>query len=276
MRQGAFMRLSLTAFLAGLAGGVFAGDLLRPCFAERLPPGSVRPEGYLRRQLELQRDGLTGHAEELYDDIGKSDWLTQAGKGGEFAWERGPYYAKGLVSLAFALEDAGLKAKASRWVDAILGSQRPNGDFGPKNRNWWANMIALWLLRDWQEATGDGRIVPFMKRYFAFQRTEFTAYSLSAESKWAVARAGDELDVVLWLYGKTKEAEWLDFARVVASQSADWTGYYRYGGDGACLRKARPLHRADGRAHRGAAAKARSAHPNRIYRRAVGAGYAGR
>ena len=206
---------------------------VRDNFADRLPPGSIRPSGWLRRQLELQRNGLTGHAEDLYDDIGKSDWLTGAGKGGEFAWERGPYYAKGLVSLAFALEDVGLKAKASRWVDAILGSQRPNGDFGPKNRNWWANMIALWLLRDWQEATGDGRIVLFMKRYFAFQRTEFTTYSLSAESKWAVARAGDELDVVLWLYGKTKEAEWLDFARVVASQSADWTGYYRYGGDGA-------------------------------------------
>ena len=72
---------------------------------ERLPPGSVRPEGWLREQMELQRKGLTGHAEKLYVDIGESDWLTGGKRGGQFAWERGPYYAKGLVALAFALDD---------------------------------------------------------------------------------------------------------------------------------------------------------------------------
>ena len=72
---------------------------------ERLPPGSVSPQGWLLKQMELQRDGLTGHAEELYEDIGKSDWLTGEKRGGQFAWERGPYYAKGLTALAFALDD---------------------------------------------------------------------------------------------------------------------------------------------------------------------------
>ncbi|MBR6586666.1 MAG: glycoside hydrolase family 127 protein [Kiritimatiellae bacterium] len=227
------MKFAFAATLLATVGCGFADDELRTGFAERLPPGSVRPHGWLLRQMELQRDGLTGHAERLYHDIGQSDWLTQAGRGGEFAWERGPYYAKGLVSLAFALNDAGLKKKAERWVDAIVASQRENGDFGPKNRNWWANMIALWLLRDWQEATGDMRIVPFLERYFDYQRTEFATYPLPAESKWAQARAGDELDVVLWLYRKTKVCKWLDLARSIASQSADWATYYRHGGDGA-------------------------------------------
>ena len=198
-----------------------------------LPVGSVRPEGWLRTQLELQAKGLSGHAEELYDDIGKSDWLTGAGVGGQFSWERGPYYAKGLVSLAFALDDAGLKAKAKRWVDAILSSQRATGDFGPKDRNWWADMIALWLLRDWCEATGDPRVVPFLEKYFAFQRTEFKAYPLAAESKWAVARAGDEMDVALWLFRRTGKAEWREFAKTLSAQSADWTTFYRRGGDPA-------------------------------------------
>ena len=114
-----------------------------PAALEVLPLGFVRAEGWLLRQLEKQRDGVTGHAEELYDDIGHSDWLTGAGKGGQYNWERGPYYAKGLVALAFALDDAALKEKARRWVDAALASQRPDGDFGPKKDNWWANMIVL-------------------------------------------------------------------------------------------------------------------------------------
>ncbi len=221
-----------------VAGGAWAADeaqtqgLAEPAM-EVFPLGCVKPDGWLLEQLRKQADGLTGHAEELYDDIGKSDWLTGANVGKEFAWERGPYYAKGLVALAFVLDDANLKARARKWVDAILRSQRADGDFGPKARNWWANMIALWLLRDWCEATGDARVVPFLERYFAFQRTAFADYPLAAESKWAAARAGDELDVVLWLCRRTRKAEWLDFARTVSAQSADWTAYYWRGGDPA-------------------------------------------
>ena len=65
----------------------------------------------MRARLERQAEGLTGHAEELYRDIGQSDWLTNAGVGGEFAWERGPYYARGLVALALTLGDEKLTAR---------------------------------------------------------------------------------------------------------------------------------------------------------------------
>lgn len=222
----------LFAFFAAFVIPVITTNAAEPAM-QRLPPGSVRPQGWLLKQMELQRDGLTGHAEELYEDIGKSDWLTGGNRGGQFAWERGPYYAKGLTALAFALDDAELKAKAKKWVDAYLASQRDNGDFGPKNRNWWANMIVLWTLRDWCEATGDARVVPFMERYFQFQRAAFAqGDSFAKDSPWAVARVGDELDVILWLCRKTGKAEWLDYARTVAAMSADWTTYYHNGGNG--------------------------------------------
>ena len=120
--------LGAAAFVAACS----AGDL-RPRALDVLPVGKVRPTGWLRMQLELQRDGISGHAEELYDDIGNSDWLTGAHRGKQYEWERGPYYAKGLLSLAFALDDAALKEKAKKWVDAILASQRPDGSFGPKS-----------------------------------------------------------------------------------------------------------------------------------------------
>ena len=225
---GSFLSIAVATMSA------MSAEALRDCAMQRLPPGSVRPGGWLLRQMELQRDGLTGHAEELYEDIGKSDWLTGGNRGGQFEWERGPYYAKGLVSLAFALDDAALKARAKRWIDAYLFSQRGDGSFGPARQkpNWWANMIVLWTLRDWCEATGDARVVPFIERYFAFQRAKFAnGDSFAKDSYWAVARVGDELDVVLWLHRKTGKAEWLDFAKAVAAQSADWTDYYRNGGD---------------------------------------------
>ena len=225
------MKQILLAFCAAALVAACSATDIRPCALNVLPVGKVRPEGWLRTQLELQRDGITGHAEELYDDIGNSDWLTGAHRGKQYAWERGPYYAKGLVSLAFALDDEALKARAKRWVDCILASQKPDGDFGPKARNWWANMISLWLLRDWADATGDPRVAPFLARYFDFQRVAFKEFSIGNDSCWAKARAADELDVVYWLYARTGDAKWLGFAREVSAQTADWTTYYRHGGD---------------------------------------------
>lgn len=224
-------RMALAAAVAGAVIGAAQAGGLRPAAMERLAPGAVRPQGWLAKQMEMQRDGLTGHAEELYDDIGKSDWITRGKRGGQFAWERGPYYAKGLLSLAFALDDAELKARAKKWVDAYIASQRENGDFGPVDRSWWAKMIALWTLRDWCEATGDPRVVPFLERYFAFQRAAFEkGDSLSKDSCWAIARGGDEIDVLVWLCRKTGRQEWADLARRVAGMSADWTSFYHRGG----------------------------------------------
>ena len=58
--------------LSGASLALAGGDL-RPRAMERLSPGSVSPQGWLRRQMEMQRDGLTSRAYDLYEDIGKSD-----------------------------------------------------------------------------------------------------------------------------------------------------------------------------------------------------------
>jgi hypothetical protein len=118
-----------------------------------LPLGAITPSGWLRRQLQVQADGLGGHLDEVWPDVGPtSGWLGGAGE----SWERGPYFLDGLVPLAHLLNDPRLKAKAQRFIDWTLDYQQPNGMFGPaKNDDWWPRMIMLKVLTQHQEATGD-------------------------------------------------------------------------------------------------------------------------
>ena len=137
-----------------------------------LPLGSVRPQGWLLKQCQLQRDGLTGNAELVYaSDLGpNSGWLGGSGDN----WERSPYYYKGLVALAYTLNDAGLKQKAQKWMDWLLDHQRDDGYLGPaSNDDWWPRMIATYALKDYYEATGDPRVLPVLEQIFPLHARQF-------------------------------------------------------------------------------------------------------
>jgi len=182
-----------------------------------LPLGSIRPAGWLRGQLETQANGLSGHLDETWPDVGKdSGWL--GGKGE--SWERGPYYLDGLVPLAYLLDDARLKAKAQRYLDWTLGSQQPSGIFGPaSNDDWWPRMVMLKVLTQYYEVSQDNRVLPLMQRYFDYQLAELPKRPLR---DWGKFRWQDNALSVLWLYNRTGDPKLLDLVRLLHAQGFDW------------------------------------------------------
>jgi hypothetical protein len=194
---------------------------LQPGAFLALPLGAVRPAGWLRRQLELQAAGFTGHLGEVWPDVGpNSAWLGGTGED----WERGPYYCDGLVPLAYLLDDPRLLDLARRWIEWTLQSQTPDGFFGPRtNDDWWPRMVMLKALVQHQEARGDPRVVPFLERYFAYQRAHLPDRPLF---KWGQARGAENLLVVYWLYNRTGDPALLDLADLLIAQTTDWGRYF--------------------------------------------------
>jgi uncharacterized protein len=197
----------------------------RPPLADRayyfLPLGSIRPTGWLRNQLQIQADGLGGHLDEVWPDVGpNSGWLGGTGE----SWERGPYFLDGLVPLAWMLEDARLKSKAQRFVDWTLNHQAPSGMIGPPtNDDWWPRIVMLKVLTQYQEATGDARVIPVMDRYFRYQLAQLPSRPLR---DWGKFRWQDEALSVIWLYNRTGSAYLLDLARLLRAQGHDWQAEY--------------------------------------------------
>lgn len=181
-----------------------------------LPLGSVEAKGWLQKQLELQREGATGHGEDLYRELGtNAAWL--GGSAPESDWERPVYYLKGLIPLAYTLNDKELIATSQKWINAILASQRNDGSFGPEsNDDWWPRMVALYAMKDYYEATGDKRVLPFMTNYFKYQAAHLPAQPLK---DWGKIRVGDNIDTVLWLYNRTEEAFLLKLTDTLAGQA---------------------------------------------------------
>ena len=221
------------------------GKLNENAFVQ-LPMGAVEAKDWLKQQLYLQKNGLTGAIHDQYSLYGPDNgWRGGKGDG----WEKGAYYLRGLTSLAWVLGDEELKGKAMEWIDFILDSQRENGFMGPVNDgdgssdnwDWWPRMVILQVIRDYYEATEqegkpDERVLPFFEKYFRYQLQRLPGKPLNS---WAASRGGDNIEVLLWYYNRAYDesdptaTDWIiDLASVLASQTKsqdsglDWNAVF--------------------------------------------------
>lgn len=155
----------LLLFLACLAAGT-PSAAAAPAASVRVVdklPNSGRNAYYQgnRAPLELMGEGFTGHLSEI-SPFSKLE--------------------VNAYNLGHVLKDGRILGEARRWLDAVLASQRPDGWFGAKSRleggrisdaaahGWqlsmrgkvpdlWPDVVMLYPLRSYYEATGDKRIL---------------------------------------------------------------------------------------------------------------------
>jgi DUF1680 family protein len=206
---------------------------LQPSGLVRLPSGAVKPEGWLKAQLRLQADGFHGHLQEISGFLKKEGnaWLSKDGRGQQ-GWEEVPYWLKGYLNCAYALNDEKMMKEAQVWIEGAIASQQPDGWFGPGEGrkgaatdlvgkdDLWPNMIMLMIFTDYFEKTGDKRVLEVMRKYFKYLETVPEKKFLVGY--WPSMRGGDQLHAILWLYNRTGEEWLLDLAKRTHRHTARW------------------------------------------------------
>ncbi len=153
---------------------------LAPNAFQTLRLTTVKPRGWLLNELNLQANGLSGHLDEFWPDLGpNSGWLGGTGE----SWERGPYFLE-ASSRSLSSPKSVLIAKVKKWLNWTLDHQTPSGWIGPtKNQDWWPNFVMLKVLTQYYEATNDSRVLPLMTKYFAYKlRGSINAHSKNGPS----------------------------------------------------------------------------------------------
>ena len=81
----------------------------------------------------------------------------------------------------------------------------------------------LKALTQYQEATADPRVIPMMKRYFAYQLATLRTRPLTL---WGRFRWQEQMLTVLWLYDRTADPELLKLMNLLRTQGYDWVRQY--------------------------------------------------
>lgn len=207
-----------------------------------LPLVSIRPRGWLARQLRIQADGLSGHLDEFWPDIKESRWFGGEAEG----WERAPYWLDGVIPLAFLLDDEALKAKISRYVDYILAHQAEDGWLGPDQMVWtagqsptplqhydlWAQFLILKVLTQYGDATADPRVSPAVEK--CLRRIE-RHIDRAPLFNWGMFRWFEALISIFWLWERdgrnlqvAADRRWLaELAVKLHAQGFNWRDFFR-------------------------------------------------
>ena len=116
-------------------------------------------DGWIKKQLLCQANGLFGSLDKIWKDVRDSKWLG----GSEEGWERFPYYLNGLIPLAYALKEEYLIEKVNKYVDVIINCQLEDGRICPPDdtdefaSDLWSMFLILKVLTIYGDISGEDK-----------------------------------------------------------------------------------------------------------------------
>ena len=189
----------------------------------------IKPEGWLRRQLEIQAAGLSGNLDKIWPDVRDSAWIGGSREG----WERVPYWLDGFIPLAYLLDDADLIARADKYIDAILERQKPDGWICPckdeerAGYDVWAFFLigkVLALYCEFAEGTRYTRAFDGLYRAMKCLYEELQSGRITL-AKWGKFRWYECMIPLAFIYDREPE-EWIrELSQILEDEGEDYGKY---------------------------------------------------
>ncbi len=176
-----------------------------------MPLGEITAYGWLKEQLERNRDGIGGHMDELEpkmiatpftEHVSLENW-GGAGWGGEISGN----YWYGLVTLAYTLHDDFLMKKAETWVNRVLSMQEEDGYMGAyaktdnrfEDYNAWGTACGMRAMLAFYEGTGRQDVFEAVYRCmlwfcvnWATHKTPYAGHAITEPMLYCYDRTGDQ------------------------------------------------------------------------------------
>lgn len=186
-----------------------------PYVFDPIPLGSIKPQGWIRDQMQLMSDGLSGHLNDFYRFVSNSTWI-----GGALEYssldEAWPYWFNAIVPLAYGIDDERLKKQVNTSIDYILSHQFADGWIGPEStpqtRFFWPRTLVLMGLTQFIEAEPNmaPQVLPHLYKFLNLSRVmladDYLGYIGRNDSKfdyhWGITRSQDMILSLEWLYDK--------------------------------------------------------------------------
>lgn len=183
----------------------------------------LKPQGWLRRQLEIQAEGLSGNLHKVWPDVRDSAWIG----GNREGWERVPYWLDGFIPLAYLLEREDMISTVKMYIEAILSKQQSDGWICPCKKeerakyDTWALQLICKTLVVYYDCSGDERIPEvvynaFRNYYNMLSRGETRLF------QWAKYRWFESF-ITLNFLKERYDDEWIyNLAKIIKEQGFDY------------------------------------------------------
>lgn len=186
----------------------------------------IKPAGWLKKQLEIQLNGLSGNLDKVWPDVRDSAWIG----GDKEGWERVPYWLDGVIPLAYLLENKEMELRVKKYITAIISRQQEDGWICPcsKQERKDYDIWAVFLI---------GKVITQYCQYYADEKAETALYRLMKNAfdewkhgnirlfSWGEFRWYEGIIPLLYLYQKQPEAWMLEMGRMLKEKGADYPSF---------------------------------------------------